>query len=134
MTQNKIAYLERAISIACDAHKGQVDKSGEPYILHPLRVMQKFTDYDEMITAILHDVIEDSSMSIEDLKSFGFNESVTNALNLLTKSNEDSYSEYIERISSNTLATRIKIADLKDNLDITRLSNISDSDMQRAKK
>lgn len=127
-------FLEKAISIAVNAHSGLTDKGGSPYILHPLRLMLKFSKEDEMIVAVLHDVIEDTEIAITDLINLGFSDRVINALRLLTKNPSETYQQYIEKISTNDLARKIKIEDLKDNMDISRLPEISPKDLERLAK
>jgi (p)ppGpp synthase/HD superfamily hydrolase len=127
-------FLEKAISIAVNAHSGLTDKGGSPYILHPLRLMLKFSKEDEMIVAVLHDVIEDTEIAITDLINLGFSDRVINALRLLTKNPSETYQQYIENISTNDLARKIKIEDLKDNMDISRLPEISPKDLERLAK
>ncbi|MFT7372676.1 MAG: (p)ppGpp synthase/HD superfamily hydrolase [Oleiphilaceae bacterium] len=126
--------IDKAISIATKAHAGQLDKAGQPYILHPLRLMFKFHSNDEMIVAVLHDVVEDSSFTLENLKDYKFSEVVINAIAILTKSNNESYEDFILRVSNNELARKIKIEDIKDNLDLTRLNKITDNDLVRIEK
>lgn len=129
-----MSQLERAISIANEVHAGQADKAGRPYILHPLRLMLRFTNEDEMITAILHDVIEDSAWTISDLLNSGFTQKVVNAVDCLTKREGESYEDFIERISKNDLAVKVKIEDIKDNLDLSRLESITPKDLDRVIK
>lgn len=126
--------LDKAIKIASNTHFGQVDKGGQPYILHPLRLMMKFKNKSEMIIAVLHDVVEDSDYSIDDLKSDGFTTDIIDALSCLTKKNNEKYDDFISRISTNELASKIKIEDLKDNMDITRLKSVEKNDLERIKK
>lgn len=127
--------LEKAIAIACKAHDGQVDKAGQPYILHPLRLMVKFDDDEVLrIIAVLHDVVEDSDVSLDELKAEGFSEKIIEAIDCLTKKENESYEDFILRISKNELATKVKIEDLKDNLDLTRMESISDKDLTRVSK
>jgi hypothetical protein len=129
--------LNRTIEIAAKTHAGQVDKGGMPYILHPLRVMMNFcADDDEnaQICAILHDVIEDSDITFEDLRAEGFTEDVIAALDCLTKRNGESYDDFIGRILVNELACKVKYGDLADNMDLTRIPNPTDKDMERIKK
>lgn len=129
-----MSSLEKAISIAAQAHEGQSDKAGAPYILHPLRVMIKMTTEAERITAILHDVIEDSDWTIERLQREGFHAEILYALDCLTKQDAEEYWEFIERVKLNPLAVKVKKADLEDNLDVTRLKNVTESDTKRLKK
>lgn len=126
--------LEKAISIATQAHAGQTDKSGKPYILHVLRVMMKGKTEDEMMCGILHDLVEDTDWSFEKLKEEGFPEAVINALELVTRKNNESYSDFIERIAGNDLAIRVKLNDLEDNMDVRRLNKVTEKDAERLSK
>jgi (p)ppGpp synthase/HD superfamily hydrolase len=114
--------LEKAIVLAIRAHAGQLDKTGEPYILHPLRLMLLMETEEEMITAVLHDVIEDAEVTFDDLRSFHLPETIISALELLTHDTAGtSYVDYIAAIKMNPLASRIKLADLAHNMDVRRL-------------
>lgn len=126
--------LEKAIFIAVTAHKGQIDKGGNPYILHPIRVMISVKTIEEKIVALLHDVLEDSDITIAQLRNEGFSESTLEAIQLLTKTPGCSYEDYLRRIKSNSLALEIKKADLNDNLDNSRLSELTRSDYKRIDK
>lgn len=108
--------VEEAIGVATAFHEGQVDKNGEPYILHPLRVMLKFTDPIEQAAAVLHDIVEDTVISLPYLKSHGFPGRVLELVDLLTRKEGEMYMDYLERVVSDPTATRIKIADVEDNL------------------
>jgi (p)ppGpp synthase/HD superfamily hydrolase len=118
-----MSSLERAIEIAVTAHKGQVDKAGKPYILHPLRLMFKLQTENEMIVAVLHDVVEDTDWTIEKLEAEGFDEEVLNAVKLLTHDKKVPYKKYIEAMKPNKIALKVKLADLEDNLDIKRIAH-----------
>lgn len=131
---NQKDLLQAALNIAFEAHKDQIDKGGMPYILHPMRLMFQFSQKNLKIIALLHDVLEDSSFTENDLNNAGFSKEIINALIALTRKNEESYQEFIERIAINDLARLVKIADIKDNLDITRLSTLNDKDIERIKK
>lgn len=126
--------LTTAIKIACDAHANQTDKAGEPYILHPLRLMHCFNEKSIMITAVLHDVIEDSQVTLDFLISQGFDKSIIEAIKAITKKSDETYNEFIKRLSSNSMAVKVKIEDLKDNLNLIRLKSIGDKDLERLKK
>lgn len=126
--------LERAIEIARRAHAGQTDKAGEDYINHTLRVSQSVQGEDEKIVAVLHDVIEDSDITLEDLKREGFSFQVLGALDLVTKKEGDEYSNYIARIKENPIARAVKIADLRDNMNLSRIQNPTPKDYERVKK
>ncbi|MET1257450.1 GTP pyrophosphokinase [Aliikangiella maris] len=126
-----MSNLDKAIEIATKVHAGQLDKAGQPYILHPLRLMFKFETEVEMIVAVMHDVIEDSNFSLEDLNIQGFSNEVIEAINCLTKKDGEDYKAFVLRVSKNQLAKKIKIEDIKDNLNLTRLEEITDKDLQR---
>lgn len=124
--------LTRALSIAVWAHDGQLDKAGAPYILHPLRVMQKFDDPILREIAVLHDVVEDCPYwNIERLFSQRFDPVVVNAIDALSRRAQESYDDYIARVAKNPLAKKVKIEDLKDNLHIGRLQMLERSDRLR---
>ena len=129
-----MSTLEKAILIATKTHKGQVDKAGEPYILHPLRVMMSVNSLEEKIVAVLHDVIEDSDMLPTYLFKFGFSEEIIDALEYLTKRKGEKYQDFIIRVSDNRLATIVKLADLNDNMNLSRIKNPTDEDFARAGK
>lgn len=126
--------LEKAIQIAVDAHMGQKDKMGSPYILHPLRVMQNVDTTDAKIVAVLHDVVEDTEITFDQLIEKGIPKHLVITLRLLTHNNNLSYEEYIENLSENPLAVQVKLADLRDNMDLRRLKNVTDEDVERMKK
>jgi len=126
--------LDKAIHIAAKAHEGQRDKAGQPYILHPLRVMFSMRNETERICAVLHDVIEDSDISLEYLKEVGFSEEILVALEALTKCANESYDDFIDRVVKNKIASKVKLADLTDNMDLSRLPNPSEEDYERVKK
>ena len=127
--------LERAIEIAVEAHKGQVDKGGSPYILHPLRVMMSVDLELEKIVAVLHDVVEDSNWTFEDLLAEGFSIEVIEALQSVTKESPDEdYDLFIQRAIHNPIGRKVKLADLRDNLDVTRITELAEKDIQRINK
>lgn len=123
--------IELAISVALQAHKGQFDKGGHPYILHPLAVMNRVESMEEKIVAVLHDVIEDSEVTIEELRGLGFSEEILTAIQLLTRWAEDSYEEFIEKTTTNRAARNVKIADIKENMNISRIKNPTEKDYNR---
>lgn len=126
--------LNKAIEIANSAHEGQVDKGGEPYILHPLRVMISRKNELEKICAVLHDVIEDSDVTIDELRKAGFTEEVISVLDCLTKQDGESYDGFIARIIENETACHVKLADLYDNMFLTRIKNPTKRDKERIEK
>ena len=130
--------LDEAIRVAVDAHAGQLDKAGKPYILHPLRVMMTVEgpslDSARKV-AVLHDVVEDSEWTLESLDAkFGLTSEEQAALRLLTHGEHEDYATYIERVAGNPLATAVKVADLLDNLDVTRLEEVTERDAKRISK
>ena len=134
MRRMKKLYLDRAIELAKQHHEGQTDKAGKPYIEHPLRVMNQVESEEEKIVAVLHDIVEDTDISLDDLRNEGFSEEVVSAVECLTKQDGENYDSYIERISFNPLAVKIKLADLEDNRDLTRLPEVTDKDLERIEK
>jgi len=126
--------LIKAISIATYAHKNQVDKGGKPYIGHPLRIMKHMATDAARIVAVLHDVIEDSDYSLDDLVAVGFSEEIVQAVEVLTRQKGESYKNYLRRIQTNPIAITVKLADLQDNMDLTRLPTITEKDIERQKK
>lgn len=126
-----MATIERAIQIATEAHAGQKDKAGQPYLLHPLRIMMQMDSLEKMIIAALHDVVEDSQWTLEDLRQEGFSETVINAVDSLSRREGETYDAYIERVKLNLTAIPIKLGDLQDNADIMRLNRLTESDWER---
>jgi (p)ppGpp synthase/HD superfamily hydrolase len=129
-----MSTLERAIQIAAEAHAGQVDKAGAPYILHPLRVMFRVESYEERIVAVLHDVVEDSRWTLDDLRAEGFSDAVVNSVDALTRRTDESYMEFVRRAGRDPAGRRVKLADLADNSDISRLSSPTDADVARLER
>lgn len=112
--------LEEAISLALSAHSGQRDKGGNPYILHPLRVMLKMTEPTHQIVAMLHDVVEDSGIDLVDIVG-QFGTEIADAVDALTRRDGENYMAFIDRCAANSIAAKVKMADLEDNMDIRRL-------------
>ena len=130
-----MSTLERAIEIATEAHRGQFDKVGNDYIEHPLRVMAAGKTTNEKIVGVLHDVVEDSDWTFEQLVADGFSEEVIEALRCITKlSDAEPYDKFIARVKNNKLAVAVKLNDLSDNMDIRRLPYLSDKDVKRLKR
>lgn len=126
--------LNKAIEIATKAHAGQVDKGGNPYIFHPLRVMLSRGSELEQICAVLHDVVEDTPITLEEVAKQGFSDEIIEALDCLTKRAGENYDAYIDRVLTNQTACSVKLADLCDNIDLTRIKNPMDKDKERIKK
>lgn len=128
------ATLEDAISIAAQAHRGQRDKAGAVYLLHPLRLMLRMDSEAAMMAAVLHDVVEDSDWTLAALRERGFSEEVVEAVACLTHQDGESYEEFVERLKSNPLARRVKIADLEDNMNVLRIGQLGPNDFRRLEK
>lgn len=132
-----MSTLERAIAIAAEAHAGQTDKAGAPYILHPLRLMLRMTSIEERIVAVLHDVVEDNTKwSLDRLQAEGFSDEVLAAIESVTKRPDttESYEEFVVRAGRNPIGRRVKLADLRDNADLTRIAQPTAKDFARVKK
>ena len=136
-----MATIERAIEIAAKVHTGKTDKGGDPYILHPIRVMMRMTSEADRITAVLHDTVEDSReyppeerWTIDRLRKEGFSEKVLAALDGVTNREGENYEEFVERAAKNLISRQVKIADLEDNMNILRLGEIRPKDITRLKK
>ena len=122
---------EKAFKIAYDAHHGQTDRNGIPYIHHPLHVAEDMTSEDACVVALLHDVVEDTDVTIEDLRREGFTEEQLTAVEYMTHDPKDDYFDYVSRIRENELAREVKLADLRHNMDLTRLSKVTEKDLKR---
>ena len=129
-----MSTLERAIAIAAKAHEGQVDKAGAPYVLHPIRMMLRLPETDERITAVLHDVVEDCGISLEALRTEGFSEHVIEAIDSVTRRPEESYDAFVLRAASNPIGRRVKLVDLQDNSDLSRIASPTTHDYERVEK
>ncbi len=126
--------LERAIAIAAEAHAGQKDKAGAPYVLHPLRVMLQQTSLEGRMAAVLHDVVEDTPWTLDGLRAEGFPEEVIAAVDALTRRPNESYEAFVQRAGANAIARAVKRADLLDNLDLSRLPNPTERDLERLER
>ena len=130
-----MSTLQKAIEIAISAHQNQTDKSGAPYILHVIRVMNSGKTEVEKICGVLHDIVEDTPWTFEMLQQEGFSEEIINVLKCVTKeSDQEDYDHFIDRILTNKTAVAVKLNDLRDNMDITRLSQIIEQDRKRLNK
>lgn len=130
----KTDLLEKAISIALVAHAGQTDKAGTPYILHCLSVMLRGKTEDKQIAGVLHDIVEDTDVTIDSLKKLGFPENITSAVKCLTKTKGMDYSKYVAGVKMNKLASKVKLYDLEDNLNLLRLNEVTEKDLIRLNK
>jgi (p)ppGpp synthase/HD superfamily hydrolase len=125
-----MSLLDDAIKLAVDAHRGQKDRAGQPYILHPLRVMAGMETEHERIVAVLHDVVEDTPVAHSRIYGM-FGALVGEAVEAITKISGERYDHYLVRVKANPVATRVKLADLRDNSDMNRLTQATDTDWER---
>ena len=133
----RMIYTEltkKALKLSFEAHKNQIDKSGMPYVYHPFHLAEQMHTEEETIVALLHDVVEDTDYSIEDIKASGFSDQVIEALALMTHDKSIPYMEYIKKIKSNYIAKAVKVADLKHNSDLSRLDIIDGKAIERVQK
>ena len=126
--------IETSLQIALQAYAGKTDKAGREYILHPLRVMAKMKTDLEMSAALLHDVIEDSDITAEQLLAEGIPAEVVEAVRYLSKNEQEDYMDFAARVKQNPLAAKVKIADIEDNIDILRLAALDEHDLARVRK
>ena len=126
--------LEKSINFALEVHAGQTDRYGRPYILHPLHLMSQMDTEVEMMAAVLHDVIEDSDTTLDDLRRLGLPEEVIEAVSLLTHDEADSYEDYVRKLKPNAVARKIKLADLAHNMAIRRMDRVTEKDAARLDK
>lgn len=124
----------KAMVLAYEAHQGQYDKSGLPYVFHPFHLAEQVDTEEAVTAALLHDVVEDTDYTLEDLRSMGFPDTVTDALALLTHDPSVPYMEYVERLKSNPIARSVKLADLTHNSDLSRLPVVTEKDLERVEK
>ena len=125
---------KRALRLCFDAHKEQTDKTGLPYVFHPFHLAEQMTDEMTTICALLHDVIEDTEHTFEDIEKMGFPSEVVEALRLLTHDERVPYMDYVRKISENPIAKAVKIADLRHNSDLSRLDEIDEYAKKRTEK
>ena len=133
-TSRYTALTRKAMRICYAAHEGQVDKSGVPYVFHPLHLAEQMETEEEICTALLHDVVEDTKWTLAELEAEGFPASVLEAVRLLTREKDVPYMAYIERLSGNQIARKVKLADLEHNSDLTRLIEVTERDLRRQEK
>lgn len=125
---------KKALGISFEAHKNQTDKSGIPYVYHPFHLAEQMDDQYAVCVALLHDVVEDAGVTLNDLRAEGFPEAVIEAIALMTHDDSVPYLEYVDRLKSNPLAKKVKLADLRHNSDLSRLDNIKEKDTERVEK
>ncbi len=124
----------KALRLSYEAHKGQFDKSGVPYVFHPVHLAEQMPDEDSTVAALLHDVVEDTACSLADLEAMGFPERALEAVRLLTHDPEEPYLSYVARVKENPVAKRVKLADLRHNSDLTRIPRPTEKDLARVEK
>lgn len=129
-----MSTIEKAIALAATAHAGQLDKGGQPYILHPLRVMFRVATDEQRMAAVLHDIVEDTSVTFEDLEAQGFPASVVEAVRALTKLPGESRLAAAERAAANPIALAVKLADNAENMDLSRIANPTEKDFARLRE
>lgn len=125
---------KKALKLCFDAHKDQVDKTGLPYVFHPFHLAEQMTDEISTVCALLHDVVEDTEYTLEDLSAMGFPDEVIKVLGLLTHEDGVPYMEYVERISHDPIAVRVKLADLRHNSDTSRMDEMDEWAVRRNEK
>ena len=125
---------KKALKLCFEAHRDQVDKTGLPYVFHPFHLAEGMTDEVSCVCALLHDVVEDTDYTLDDLRAMGFPEDVVAVLTLLTHEGGVPYMEYVEKIKENPIAVRVKLADLAHNSDESRLDVIDEYALRRAEK
>lgn len=125
---------KKAMKLCFEAHKDQVDKSGMPYVFHPFHLAEQMHDEKTTIVALLHDVIEDTDYTFEDLRAAGFDNEIIEALKLMTHDDSVPYMEYVTAIKSNPIASAVKLADLEHNSDLSRLDVIDEKALKRKEK
>ncbi len=125
---------KKAMKLCFEAHKDQVDKSGMPYVFHPFHLAEQMPDEKTTIVALLHDVVEDTEYSLDDLKSMGFSDDILEAIALMTHDESVPYMKYVEQIKQNRIASIVKRADLMHNSDLSRLDTVDEKVIKRVKK
>ncbi len=128
------SLTKKALKLCFEAHKEQVDKSGMPYVFHPFHLAEQMTDEATTVVALLHDVVEDTDITFEELEKQGFNDEIISALKLLTHNDNTPYMDYVAEIKKNSVATKVKLADLRHNSDLTRLDVIDEKALKRKEK
>lgn len=130
----ELESVSKALRLATAAHKGQTDKGGADYIKHPIAVAECFDDEEGQIVALLHDTIEDTEVTIENLRAEGFSDAILNAVYCLTQKKDESRNDYLQRVTENSLAAKVKIADLAHNSDLSRITSPTQKDFARVEK
>lgn len=131
---NLAKQLNKAILLAIEAHKEQTDKYGRPYISHPFRVMNAGHTLSEKIVGVLHDMVEDTPWTLEQLSNEGFSDEIVDAVDAMTRRDDETYDAYIARVEQNSIAIRVKLNDLSDNMDIRRCDQVTEDDIPQLQK
>lgn len=125
---------KKALKLSFTAHKDQVDKSGIPYVYHPYHLAEQMETEETIVVALLHDVVEDTDYTFNDLQKMGFPDSVIEALRLMTHDPKIPYLDYVKKMKANPVASAVKLADLKHNSDLSRLNRIDETALARVQK
>ncbi len=125
---------KKAVNLMFEAHKEQRDKSGLPYVFHPFHLAEQMEDETTTVVALLHDVVEDTDYTLDDLRRMGFSEEACKAIDLMTHREGVPYMDYVRRIKTNPVAVKVKLADLRHNSDMSRMEEPTERDLQRAEK
>ena len=125
---------KKALKLSFEAHKNQVDKSGMPYVYHPFHLAEQMETEETVVVALLHDVVEDTDYTLDDIRAMGFPDSVVEALALMTHDKSVTYMDYVAKIKSNPIAKAVKLADLKHNSDLSRLDKVDEKALKRVEK
>ena len=125
---------KKALKLCFEAHKDQKDKSGIPYVFHPFHLAEQMETEETTIVALLHDVVEDTDYTIDDIKNMGFSDAIIDAIRLMTHNDGSDYMDYVRRIKSNPIAKAVKLADLRHNSDLSRLDKVDDKALTRREK
>ena len=125
---------KKALKLCFEAHKAQVDKSGMPYVFHPFHLAEQMKTEETIVVALLHDLVEDTDYTIEDLRKMGFEKKITDAIALMTHADDVDYMDYVRTIKQNPIAKEVKLADLRHNSDLSRLDTIDEKALQRREK
>ena len=128
------AMTKKALKLCFEAHRDQIDKSGMPYVFHPFHLAEQMDTETSTIVALLHDVIEDTNYTLQDLKEMGFPNNVIDALALMTHDPQVPYMDYVQAIGTNPLATKVKLEDLKHNSNLSRLDKVDQKALERVEK
>ena len=125
---------KKAMKLCFAAHKDQVDKSGMPYVFHPFHLAEQMTDEATTVTALLHDVVEDTDYTLNDLRAMGFPEAAVDAIAMMTHDPKVPYLDYVAKIKTNPVARAVKLADLRHNSDLSRLDTVDEKALERVEK